>query len=382
MNSRNVMKRMSAISLFTGAGGMDIGVTGAGFDVLACFELDRHCCDTLRTNIVRENRRTKVFEGDVRNANPEEIRKEVGLVRGELALLFGGPPCQPFSQIGKQGSLSDPRGLLIFELIRFAEALRPKAILFEQVKGLMTAPDQKGRRGGVFDLVLSKLEDIDYVPKWRVIKAADFGVPQLRERVFIVATEKPNGFEFPSPTHGPEDRVDSLFPLMPYVTVDEAIRDLGKPGKKIKSGKLREDSHVDVTPKREIERMQGVPEGSYLGAQLHLPKDQVMNLKLKDSTKFRRLARNKASNTLRCGEIFFHPIKDRYLTPREYLRLHGYPDSYVLKGPIRRRTGTVRDLDQHRQVANSVPPPVARAIAQQIVKVITCRKSTNSLVTA
>ena len=373
---------MPAISLFTGAGGMDIGVTGAGFDVLACFELDRHCCDTLRTNIARENRRTKVFEGDVRNANPEEIRKELGLVRGELALLFGGPPCQPFSQIGKQGSLSDPRGLLIFELIRFAEALRPKAILFEQVKGLMTAPDQKGRRGGVFDLVLSKLEAMDYVPKWRVIKAADFGVPQLRERVFIVATEKPNGFEFPSPTHGPEDCVDSLFPLIPYVTVDEAIKDLGKPGKKIKSGKLREDSHVDVTPKREKERMRGVPEGSYLGAQLHLPKDQVMNLKLKDSTKFRRMARNKAANTLRCGEIFFHPVKDRYLTPREYLRLHGYPDSYMLRGPIRRRTGTVRDLDQHRQVANSVPPPVARAIAQQIVKAITCRKSTNSLVTA
>ena len=200
----------------------------------------------------------------------------------------------------------------------------------------------------------------------------------MRERVFIVATKKPNGFEFPEPTHGQRDHIDSLFPLKAYVTVGEALKGMGRPSRK--SGEPRADSHIDVTPKRERERMRGVPEGSYLGAQLHLPREQVMNLKLKDSTKFRRMARNKPANTLRCGEIFFHPTLGRYLTPREYMRLHGYPDSYVLKGPIRRRTGTVRDLDQHRQVSNSVPPPVAKAIAENILKVIACRKYSNSLV--
>src|SRR3546814_9163737 len=73
-----------------------------------------------------------------------------------------------------------------------------------------------------------------------------------------------------------------------------------------------------------------------------------------------RRGRHKQSNTLRCGEIFFHPTEERYLTPREYMRLHGFPDDYALMGPVRGRSGTVKNLDQHRQVANSVPPPVAR----------------------
>jgi DNA (cytosine-5)-methyltransferase 1 len=87
-----------------------------------------------------------------------------------------------------------------------------------------------------------------------------------------------------------------------------------------------------------------------------------------EEPKFRRLSFSEPSLTLRCGEIFFHPVEDRYLTPREYMRIHGYPDDYVLKGPIRSRSGRVRHLDQHRQVANSVPPPVAYAISKQIVE--------------
>ena len=85
-----------------------------------------------------------------------------------------------------------------------------------------------------------------------------------------------------------------------------------------------------------------------------------------DITKYLRLHRDRPANTLRCGEIFYHPIEDRSLTPREYMRIHGYPDSYLLKGPIRSRTGTVKNLDQHRQVANSVLPPLAKALASKI----------------
>ena len=82
---------------------------------------------------------------------------------------------------------------------------------------------------------------------------------------------------------------------------------------------------------------------------------------------------------MRGGEIFFHPLEDRYLTPREYMRIHGYPDSYILRGPIRGRTGTVKDLDQYRQVGNSVPPPLAKAIAIKVKEIILCQKSTNYL---
>lgn len=371
------MKIYKSISLFSGAGGMDIGVVQAGFDILACVESDNYCCETQRANIQREHRRTVVYETDIRIIDPQIMMRLHDIRERELDLLFGGPPCQAFSQIGKQLALDDERGLLLFQMIRFADALRPKAILIEQVKGLLSSKDNSGNRGEVFRLLLSELERLGYVPKWQILNAADYGVPQNRRRVFIVATEKPNGFVFPEPTHGEAKQSQSLFKLKPYVTVGEALVGLRKPSSKNEINRI--DSHVDVTPDGDRKRIRGVPEGSYLAAQKSLPKAQIQGLTKKDTTKFLRLSRDKVSNTLRCGEIFFHPTEERYLTPREYMRIHGYPDDYLLCGPIRGRSGSVRDLDQHRQVANSVPPPVARVLAENIRKVLKCRKSSNCL---
>lgn len=369
--------RLTSLSLFSGAGGMDIGILKSGFEVLASLENDPYCCETLRAAVVRENRNTVVLERDIRRVEPYHLMGDLGLKPGDLDLLFGGPPCQAFSQIGKQKALDDERGLLLFEPIRFAEALQPKAILIEQVKGLLSAQDKSGHRGGVFALLLGELERLSYVPKWRIINAADCGVPQLRKRVFIVAIRKPNGFEFPAPTHGSHKESGGLFPLLPHTTVGEAIEGLGRPSPK--NGERRVDSHVDVTPAGDRFRIHGVPEGCFLAGQSHLPKEQLCNLTRKDTTKFLRLSRSKPANTLRCGEIFFHPIEDRYLTPREYMRIHGYPDDYILKGPIRGRSGRVAKLDQYRQVANSVPPPVAEAIAREIRRFLLCHKSMRCL---
>lgn len=383
MNDKNRTKnhkdRMTAVSLFSGAGGMDIGVMQAGFDVLACIEIDPNCCKTLRAAVEREKRDTEVIEGDIREIDPSRLMKELGLKPGELDLLCGGPPCQAFSQIGKRQSLFDERGMLLFEMTRFAEVFRPKAILIEQVKGLLNAPSQDGKPGGVFELLIDELQKLDYVPKWKIVLAADYGVPQKRQRVFIISTLKPNGFEFPPPTHGTDKQSVSLFPLPLHVTAGEAIKGLKKP--MMANGHIPEDSHLDVTPEGDKRRIHGVPEGSHLAKELHLSVEQRCNLSKKDTTKFRRLSRLEPSITLRCGEIFFHPTEDRYLTPREYMRLHGYPDNYLLKGPIRGRSGRVRHLDQHRQVANSVPPPVARMLAESIRRTIECQKSLRSSAT-
>lgn len=370
-------KNLTAISLFSGAGGMDIGVQQAGFTILSCLELDKNCCETLRENISRENRKTIVYEGDIKEFAPEQLLKDLGYNPGEVDLLFGGPPCQAFSQIGKQQSLLDERGLLLFQMVRYAKVIQPRAIMIEQVKGLLTAKDLSGKRGGVFEQFINELEELDYVPKWRVMLAADYGVPQLRERVFIVATKKPNGFQFPNPTHSKPSETVNLFNLPPYRTVGDVINGLGEPVVKSDCSEIPDNSHYDVTPRRDRERIHGVPEGKNLSSQTHLPKEQIGGLTKKDTTKFLRLDRGKPSNTLRGGEIFYHPLEDRYLTPREYMRIHGYPDSYVLRGPIRGRTGTVKDLDQHRQVGNSVPPPLAKAIAEKVKEVILCQKSTN-----
>ena len=344
---------------------MDLGVSQAGFSVLASIEIDPFCCETLRARVEREQTETQIIQEDIRNVDPVVLMNNLSLRSGDLALLFGGPPCQAFSQIGKRGSLLDERGLLLFEIIRFADALRPRAILVEQVKGLLNAPDAKGHGGGVFSRFLAELEDLGYSPKWRVINAAEYGLPQLRQRVFIIATPKTNGFVFPPTTHGDQSKRSGLFPLLPYMTVGKALRGLPRPARGYK-GAMPEHSHVDITPAGDRARICGVPEGCHLAAQNHLPQEQRQNLTKKDTTKFRRLSRNKPSLTLRCGEIFFHPTSVRYLTPREYMRLHGYPDDYLLRGPIRGRSGQVRYLDQHRQVANSVPPPVARKLAEAI----------------
>lgn len=369
--------KLTAFSIFSGAGGMDIGVMQAGFEILACIELDHNCCDTLRENIKRENRETKVYEGDIRTFSPKSIMNDLSIKEGHIDLLFGGPPCQAFSQIGKQLSLQDDRGMLLYQVLRYAEALKPHAIMMEQVKGLLTAKDLNGNPGGVFNSFIEKLEALGYVPKWKVMLAAEYGVPQLRERVILVATRIPNGFVFPSPTHASPERCSGLFALLPYVTVGDVINDLEEPLQKTDTSTIPDNSHYDVTPKRDRERIHGVPEGKNLSSQLQLPIEQRGRLTKKDTTKFLRLNRSKPSNTLRGGEIFYHPIADRYLTPREYMRIHGFPDDYVLRGPIRGRTGTVKDLDQHRQVGNAVPPPLAKSVALQIKEIMACHKSLN-----
>ena len=361
-------EELKAISLFSGAGGLDVGVLQAGFNVLAALEYDSNACDTLRANIEREGRSTLVLEGDIRQQDPGTLRKMLKLRKGELNLLFGGPPCQSFSLAGKRGSLSDPRGLLLFEMTRFAKEFLPRVVLVEQVKGILSAAGDG--EVSAFNMLLSEFETLGYVPKWKVLVAADYGVPQVRERVFIVATRDKNGFAFPERTHAPAHEAnESLFPLRPHRTLADALKGLGKPAPR---GSEREDSHVDVTPDGDRRRINGVGEGSHLARELGLPPAQRGGLTRKDTTKFRRLHREKASLTLRCGEVFFHPLENRYLTPREYMRLHTFPDAYVLKGPIRGRAGVVKVLDQHRLIANSVPPELGRILAAAIRSYILC----------
>ncbi len=361
-------KKRTAISLFSGAGGMDIGIRDAGFEVLAAIEQDEHCCSTLRANAENHAIGTRVIQADIRGIDPRILMKNLGLKTGGLDFLFGGPPCQSFSLAGKQLGLRDERGPLLFEIIRFTEALQPKVILLEQVKGLLSSKGRTNRRGEVFEKFLTKLEAINYTPKWRVIMATDYGIPQKRERLFVVATRDRNGFLFPERTHAPVEDCNGIFHYEPYTSVGEVMKGLGKPDPKIRGKTVYErlDGHVDVTPPRDRERIAQVPEGSYLAAQTHLGEDLIRGLSSKDTTKYLRLHRKRPANTLRCGEIFYHPTEDRYLTPREYMRIHGYPDDYILKGPIRSRTGSVKNLDQHRQIANSVPPPLAKVLGIQL----------------
>lgn len=171
---------------------------------------------------------------DINEFNPYGLKKELDLSSGELDLLAGGPPCQSFSLIGKRRSISDDRGSLLFKMIDFAYVFQPKAILIEQVKGLLSAKGSNGVAGSVLKTVIANFEEIGYSVSYRVLRAADYGVPQLRDRVFIVGVKGNSPFQFPVPTHfNPRKRVvqKDIFSLekYAYVSVKDAIGDLPPP---------------------------------------------------------------------------------------------------------------------------------------------------------
>jgi len=370
----NSTRRHTAISLFSGAGGLDLGIEDAGFNILASSELDEHCCNTLRLNYQRGKRETRLYEGDITTLDPRTIKEEVGLSWSKLDLLVGGPPCQSFSQIGKQNSIDDKRGVLVFQMSRFAEELDPKFVLMEQVKGFLTAKGPDGSKGGVQALLLREFADLGYQTEIRVLRSVNYGVPQRRERVFVVAYKSGLEFDYPQPTH---EQSEDMFGRSSYVTVGDALANLGKPSKK---GSNRTDSHVDVTPERDRFKISFVKEGEFL-FKSNAPDEVKGRLTKRDTTKYLRLDRTRPCNTIRCGEIFYHPLENRYLTPRECMRLQTFPDDYLLTGPIRSRSGQVKNLDQHRQVANSVPPILAKALGNAIMSAL-CLESQKHTVSA
>ena len=342
-----IIRFMRAVSLFAGAGGMDIGVERAGFHTVCAVEIDPHCVTTLNANQSPKNPK-EVVHADIRKVQPASLMRKLGLQAGDISLLHGGPPCQPFSAIGKREGMQDERGPLLYELVRFARTFRPAAVLLEQVPGIW-----KAENGEVIHRFESGLAALGYTMFTHgIVNSADFGVPQSRKRFIQIALR------------GNVRIVAFGGNVSKRRTVGEAISGLSQPASSVEKAKF--PNHVDVTPARDRERISFVPEGSWLGRQDSAPESIRRSLTRKDSTKFRRMARDLPANTLRCGEIFYHPTISRYLTPREYMRLHGFPDDYILHGPIRSRSGQVPNLDQHRQVANSVPPPLAEGLARQI----------------
>ena len=337
---------LSAASIFSGAGGMDLGVEQAGYNNLCSVETDSNCVATLQLNFLK----SKIFHTDVSKLKLDNLSQFRTPNRGRLTLLYGGPPCQPFSQIGRKQGINDPRGMLVFEFVKYAKALKPLAVVIEQVPAFLKA--RVGNELTIVDVLKEELYKIGYDTFVAVLNAVNFRVAQNRKRAFIVCVPKGQKFQYPA-VH-----------LSSPKTVGEVIDDL--PRACLVEEKPQIPNHIDITPARDRYRISYVPEGKWLSKVDGVPSDVLQRLTPKDSTKFRRLDRHLPSLTLRCGEAVYHHTENRYVTPREAARIQGFPDNYLFTGPIRRRTGRVANLDQHRQVANAVPPPLARAVAQSI----------------
>jgi DNA (cytosine-5)-methyltransferase 1 len=201
---------LNVLSLFTGAGGLDLGLEAAGYDVVGCVERDPACRQTLSANTNWPLSR----HGDVEHVRPAELLHELGLASREVALLAGGPPCQPFSKSGQwftgtTPGMADPRASTLRCYFEVLEVALPRVMLLENVKGLVARPRTEGDEEHALEMLSDSLDGINrrqgtaYAPAVVHLDAADFGVPQHRERVFVVAARDGRTFASPLATHGP-----------------------------------------------------------------------------------------------------------------------------------------------------------------------------------
>jgi DNA (cytosine-5)-methyltransferase 1 len=202
-----MMKKPNYVSIFTGAGGLDIGLERAGFKAISLCEIENVYCDTLRVN--QESGHSdgiNYFEGaDILNADIRDVSgSDLSADAGDVDMVVGGPPCQAFSSSGKQMSVLDPRGLLVNEFLRVIDELQPRMFLFENVRGLITARDSEGEPGGVIRHLLARFHDVGYSCRATLLNSADFGSHQRRVRCFVVGSRRGRAPSVPAPTHQKE----------------------------------------------------------------------------------------------------------------------------------------------------------------------------------
>ncbi|HKR05452.1 MAG TPA: DNA cytosine methyltransferase [Bacteroidia bacterium] len=321
--------KFKALSLFSGGGGLDLGVSLAGFEVKFSSDVEEQLCETIKFNFPN----ACVLTEDVRKLKGKAIRKLSGV--NEFDLLIGGPPCQAFSILGKRESFDDPRGQLAYEYVRLVKEIQPNAFLFENVTGLLTL--NKGKDWEVFKDFL--IGETGYTIFHTVLNSADFGIPQIRKRVFIVGFKKNvKDFSFPKPTHFNPDDLGNLFyseefKWLPSKYALEKAEGLPNHEKRI---------HGD----RVAKRYSVIPQGD----RDKIDRTDRINSALPSGTV---LVGSKAGG----GRPFIHPKEPRHITVREAARLQSFPDWYVFKN-----TGTW----QYRAVGNAVPPLLAKLIAEQI----------------
>ncbi|MBL7964660.1 MAG: DNA cytosine methyltransferase [Flavobacteriales bacterium] len=339
----NKQKRLiPTLSLFSGAGGLDLGFLQAGFDIRGCVEIVPAYAATLCENLHGGDgyqHGTTVHCEDIRKFDTRPYR-QMG-----IECIIGGPPCQTFSAAGRRSGgvigTEDERGQLFNAYCRVLRELNPRVFVFENVYGL---PGANG--GGPWREIIAAFSKLGYKLHAEVVDAADYGVPQHRERLIMVGS-KEGSFEFPLPTHGPDS-----FGGPPLVSVEEAIRDLQAP---------KEPYHDDLGGLYG-HLLPFVPEGlnySFFTAEMGHP-EPVFAWRSKFHDLLYKVNRNEPCRTIKAQPgKFTGPFhwKNRHFTVPELRRLQTFPDSYNLVGSY----GKVVE-----QIGNSVPPRLAYVIAASV----------------
>ena len=393
------------VDLFGGAGGMSLGFKMAGFRPLATLDSFGPGNDTYRRNF------TGVPPGNVVCADAgapgaiEEFVAATGLKRGDARVVIGGPPCQGFSVAGrvKLASLGnvggaranprfidDPRNLLYKSFIKFIERIGPDVVVMENVTGMISY-----KNGDVVKEIERNLAELGYTNcDHRVLNAADYGVPQMRNRVFFMATKRGLTVSWPKPTHVQKTRsatIDTAKPPKYHVTAWDAIRDLPRIERPPKNSKAK-DLQLKYSKPASCDfqrRMRGsmIKVGNN-ATRWHRKKDLEVfdNMEPGDrwadltpgdkrkigynddsfNDKWRRLPLNRPSWTVtshlsKDGYMFIHPKQNRTISVREAARLQSFPDRFVFEGSR---------SSQFKQIGNAVPPLLARAIARSVRRIL------------
>lgn len=350
------MAKYNVLDLFCGAGGLSLGFKLAGFNIIGGVDFMKDAIATHEKNF----KNSISICGDITKIDNEKVLELFG--KNNVDIIIGGPPCQGFSAGNRQQIENDPRNKLFFEFIRFVKVLKPKAIVIENVRQILTK-DNGFAKNKIFEI----LEELNYNVDVRVLTASDYGVPQKRNRAVFVGIRNDIGII----------DYNRIKKEKKVVTVKEAIGDLYNlentdkrertiiPETKFqkyvfsKSGIVL--NHEPKYPNKDVqERIKYVPQGgNWQDVPEHLWKVQRNN---RHSSAYRRLNENEPSITIDTGHMnYFHPLFNRVPTVRESARLQSFPDDFEFVGT---------PTSQLRQVGNAVPPLMAKAIANLVKEVL------------
>ena len=326
---------LTALGLFSGGGGLDLGFAAAGFRIGCANDIDAFSCATHTLNKGKKcyRRHGLAIQGDIRNIDAAGLLSEAGLGISDIDIVLGGPPCQAFSVFGRRKGLEDSRGNLVWEYERIIREVQPTCFLFENVSGLKTIHNGTLYEDILKELALGGL----YTVSAHSYQMADFGIPQFRDRIFFIGTK--TGVIVPpmEPTHGPGK-------AKPYRTAEEALKLLPKPGKDSTLPNHVGRNHSE----RIINRYRGLAFGE------RDPKTRINKLR-PDRPSFTIIVGSDNGG----GKGHVHPFEPREVTPRESARMQTFPDWWEF-------SGTGRHVI--RQVGNAVPPLFAALLAEHIKK--------------
>lgn len=336
------------ISLFSGAGGLDIGLERAGLQPVSLCEIEKEFCRTLETNQgwIHQDGRAYLENAKILNADIREIDHKDLSSGDEVDLVVGGPPCQAFSSSGKQLSVLDPRGALVSEFYRIVDAIKPKMFLFENVRGLVTARDKSGEPGGVVTELIHILEEVGYSCRAGLLNSADYGAYQRRVRCFIVGSRNGEAPGFPDPEF---QKGGGLFgrdwrSLREFLSVhaDEDERNFAYPSRSLLTqlSDIPDGCGIKSPGRAEATRPGGhwgYRQGTFI-ADLDLPARTVTGSASQDWVRWN-------------GGL-------RRLTFNEVKLLQGFPEDWVVQGT---------KAQQYKQIGNAVPTVFGEALGRIIV---------------